>query len=235
MKENKSLVVSEKFYSVQGEGRTVGTPAVFLRLSGCNILCQSESWICDSIEVWKKGKKTPFEQVLTGELFEKLQAGAHLVITGGEPLLHQKAISEYLEWFSHHYFMPVIEIETNGTIVPNHYLQTIVSYWNVSPKLLNSGEAFNKRFKPEAIEVFKHLNTSIFKFVIEKEEDFDDLTKSYLLLLQGSFPKIYLMPAGATQEELLITRPIVVELCKQHCLKFTDRSHIVIWNKKTGV
>ena len=93
MEKINKLPVSEVFYSIQGEGQTMGVPAVFLRLGGCNILCQSESWICDTIEVWRKSKALPFEEVL-GEEYEKLllSKDVHLVITGGEPLLHQKMI-----------------------------------------------------------------------------------------------------------------------------------------------
>ena len=90
-----SLVISEKFYSIQGEGQTMGVPSVFVRLAGCNILCQSDSWTCDSIEVWKKGTKTPFEEVLTEEEVDKLKSGAHLIFTGGEPLL-QDNISKFM-------------------------------------------------------------------------------------------------------------------------------------------
>ena len=56
------LLVSEVFYSLQGEGSTMGIPAVFLRLSGCNLLCDG-AWRCDTIEVWQKGHKTEFEDV----------------------------------------------------------------------------------------------------------------------------------------------------------------------------
>lgn len=238
MKENNQLFVSECFYSIQGEGKTVGTPAVFLRLSGCNILCKSESWICDTIEVWKKGVKTDFDDVFCGRDKAMLRNGAHLVITGGEPLLHQKQIEKFLKWLESFYELnPFVEIETNGTILPNEYLQLRVNQWNVSPKLQNSGEHWDKRFKDNVINVFKDLNTSIFKFVIEKEEDFKDLAQTYMTILdsQKYRSKIYLMPAGENQEQLLKTRQTVVEICKQHCLKFTDRSHIVIWDKKTGV
>lgn len=231
-----NLVISEKFYSIQGEGQTVGTPAVFIRLSGCNILCQSDSWICDSIEVWKKGKKTEFNLVLNEKEISLLRQGCHLIFTGGEPLLHQKSIINYIKWFQERYnFLPIIEFETNGTIIPEDYLQLIVKYWNVSPKLQNSGENWDKRFKPEAINLLKKLKGSIFKFVIEKEEDFEDFSNTYLIMLEQCWEKLYFMPAGENQEKLNITREIVVNLCKEHCIKFTDRTHIVIWNKKTGV
>lgn len=235
--ENKNfLMVSEKFFSIQGEGKTVGTPAVFLRLTGCNLLCQSDSWICDTIEVWKKGQRQLFEQVLTGELFLALKAGAHLVITGGEPMLHQDKITDFLQWFQKGFgWKPVIEIETNGTILPNSYLKMIVDYWNVSPKLTNSGEILEKRVNSEAIKAFNSMSTSIFKFVIEKEEDYEDMFNTFVLTYLLKKNKIYLMPAGENQEQLNKTRNIVVELCKTHRVKYTERLHIVIWNKKTGV
>ena len=33
------LAISEVFYSIQGEGKTMGIPAVFVRLAGCNLMC----------------------------------------------------------------------------------------------------------------------------------------------------------------------------------------------------
>ena len=51
-----TIRVSEYFYSIQGEGLTVGVPAVFLRLQGCNLDCGSSggSWVCDTEAVWNK-------------------------------------------------------------------------------------------------------------------------------------------------------------------------------------
>ena len=229
-----SLQISEKFYSLQGEGQTVGIPAIFIRLTGCNILCKSDSWICDSIEVWRKGVKTDFEDVLSEEEVNKLRLGAHLIFTGGEPLLHQKAIKEYLLSFRNYYgFMPILEFETNGTIMPNEFLVSNVTYWNCSPKLFNSGVLAKKRIKPEVIKFLNTLDNTIFKFVISHEKDIEAIKKDY-----GSFIhafKIVLMPAGETQEELSKVREMVVKAALDNGLRYCDRLHIVIWNKKKGV
>jgi 7-carboxy-7-deazaguanine synthase len=226
------LSISEKFYSIQGEGRTMGFPAIFLRLSGCNLLCKSDDWICDSIEVWKKGIKTTFEDVFDPLDIERLKNGVHLVITGGEPMLHQNQIIEFFKWFrEEHGFKPYIEVETNGTVLPERALYLYINQWNVSPKLLNSGEDFDKRFN---LQVLKTLNgtNSMFKFVIKNELDVIEIFTNYGFLKKQ---KIYLMPAGATQEELNAVRTDVIELCKKYILKYTERLHIVAWNKKTGV
>lgn len=229
-----NLLISEKFYSIQGEGQTMGVPSVFIRLTGCNLLCKSDSWICDSIEVWRKGNRTNFKDVLSEKDIEHLRAGAHLVITGGEPLLHQKQIVEFLKWFSSKYFFPIVEIETNGTIIAEPYLVNVVHHWNVSPKLENSGEPWSKRFNEIALNAFnnKMKGKVIFKFVIEKELDYLEILQEFSIC---DMRKVVLMPAGATQEELAATRPLVAELCKEYNFRYSERLHIGIWNKKTGV
>ena len=118
-----TLYVSELFYSIQGEGQTIGIPAVFLRLTGCNLNC---TW-CDSVEVWRKGNRIAFEDILNEELIDRLRDGAHLVITGGEPMLQAERVGNFIEWIAYtHGFMPIVEIETNGTIRPKSTLISLV-------------------------------------------------------------------------------------------------------------
>lgn len=228
-----SLVVAETFYSIQGEGQTMGVPAVFLRLGGCNLLCKG-SWICDTIEVWQKGKSTIFMQVLSEEYITKLKEGAHLVITGGEPLLQQTAIIEYIKWLWKQKVNPIIEIETNGTIEP-HYslLQNLVSYWNVSPKLANSGMSYDSRVNEIALRKLQSaVGRTIFKFVINDREDFLEIDSDYGFL---DHDKLVLMPAGSTIAQLNRTREMVIELCKVMTTRYCDRLHVVAWNQATGV
>ncbi len=228
----RKLIVAEKFYSLQCEGRSIGVPAVFLRLAGCNLLCKGKGWICDTIEVWQKGEAKFFDQVLEGELVERLRNGAHLVITGGEPLMQQEALVDYLYWFEEFYgFLPYLEIETNGTVVPYAYLLQRVPEWNVSPKLSNSGEPAEKRIVSHVIAIFNALPETIFKFVVQHEGDVQEILQDYDLDMK----KVVLMPAGATREELDAVRLQVVEQAKLLGVRYSDRLHIVIWNQKTGV
>lgn len=230
----KTLIVSETFYSIQGEGQTMGVPAVFLRLAGCNLLCSSPIWVCDTIEVWKKGVSTDFEDVLTLEYVTRLQNGAHLVITGGEPMLYQDKIVEYITWFFQTYnFFPIIEIETNGTIEPITSMFDIVEYWNCSPKLSNSGESASRRINESAIEAISLANNSIFKFVISSESDIKEIFKDYGHIVD--MDRMVLMPAGESQEKLKINREFVANQCIELGVRFSDRLHINIWNLKTGV
>src|ERR1035437_9939805 len=145
----KTLSVSEIFMSIQGEGQTVGTPAYFIRLAGCNLKCgygPEATWICDSIEVWMKGMRMSFEAVIAQLNLDNLRNGAHIVFTGGEPLLQQERISQFIGYLhDEHDCRPIIEIETNSTIAPSFYMRTVVNYWNVSPKLNNSGMKITQR------------------------------------------------------------------------------------------
>lgn len=234
MKKRDSLIISEKFYSLQGEGQTMGVPSIFLRLAGCNILCKGKGWICDSIEVWKKGNKTHFKDVFTKYEVALLKDGVHLILTGGEPLLHQDAILDFFDWFTEEYkFIPTIEVETNGTIQPKWEFACIIDYWNCSPKLSTSGESKDRRIKPDVIKYINQQSDSIFKFVISEERDIDEMCSDYLPLIDKE--KVVLMPAGESQDNLQKTRLMVAEKCIEYQFKYCDRLHIVIWNQKTGV
>ena len=147
MAKKEYLRISEDFYSLQGEGRTMGIPAVFVRLQACNILCKGE-WVCDTIDVWRKGEKSAVikwvEYMSKYHLY--LSKGAHLIFTGGEPLLQQDSIVFAIKYFTRVYgYKPYIEIETNGTIVPSDDLIALVDLFNCSFKLENSGVKFERR------------------------------------------------------------------------------------------
>lgn len=76
------LMVNELFYTIQGEGPDAGRPAIFLRLTGCNLRC----YFCDT--EFEKGQHFTLENVFNEILNQALRNPCRLVvITGGEPLL----------------------------------------------------------------------------------------------------------------------------------------------------
>ena len=232
----KTLSIAEIFYSIQGEGQTVGTPAYFIRLAGCNLKCgygPEATWRCDSIEVWQKGKIMSFDRIAEELDLTTIHKGAHLIFTGGEPLLQQQRIAEFIGYLHDECDCnPIIEVETNATILPNFYLRTLVNYWNVSPKLNNSGMELTRRINIIALRSLSQLNT-MFKFVVSDIEDWDEIVSDYLPHINRS--QIWLMPAADNRQKLERVSEWLVELCKAEVLHFSTRLQIAIWNKTTGV
>jgi len=77
------LLISELFYSIQGESTRAGLPCGFIRLSGCNLRCT----YCDSRYTWDEpGRKMTTDQI-AGWLEDF--PGIMVEITGGEPLLQE--------------------------------------------------------------------------------------------------------------------------------------------------
>lgn len=229
------LMISEMFCdTLQGEGASVGTIATFMRLQGCTLKC---FW-CDTLTVWPNGNEYTFEEIFqmweNVDLIDKLQQGQHLVLTGGSPLKQQQQLIHFIGQFNKRYgFKPYIEVENEVVLQPDPYLISLVDQWNNSPKLSNSGMKKLIRHKPQLLQQMSRLNNTWFKFVIDCQEDWQEIIDDFLPYI--SKQQIILMPQGQTQEELNITRPIVAELAIKHGVRFTDRLHVTIWNKQTGV
>ncbi len=103
MKRTDTYRINEIFYSLQGEGYHTGTPAVFLRFSGCNRACA----FCDT-------DFAAYREMTADEIAEACAAfpARHLVCTGGEPLLQLD--SDLLRILKGRGFY--VQIETNGSL-----------------------------------------------------------------------------------------------------------------------
>lgn len=240
---SKELLVSEQFYSIQGEGMTTGRPANFLRLAKCNLMCggagteqdgklhNGATWRCDTIEVWSVGLARSFDSIISF-----MEPCNRLIITGGEPLMHDAKICEFLEYLYHESyknFPKFIEVETNGTIKPSPKLIDYVQQWNVSPKLANSGVKDRIRFKPDVINFFANEDNPgerQFKFVVTTEADLVEVDDFALPPYM-----VWLMPGADNQDDLNRLHTQVAEWAKARRYNFSNRLHIALWNKKTGV
>ena len=229
-----NLKISEVFYSIQGEGKTIGTPSVFISLKGCNLLCKGD-WECDAIDVWKNGnelKKNEFSTIMK-KYIHKLEEGSHLIFSGGEPLMQQQEIIEAINDFKLVYnFKPFIEIETNGTIMPTHDLIGLVDLFNCSFKLNNSGIDYDDRIK---IDVLKKLNSldTIFKIVIYPVEDYDE-AEIIFNAVNIDKKNIYLMPPANSFSELSRRSQHVASICIDKGVNFTTRLQLILYNKTSG-
>ena len=162
--------VIEKFVSIDGEGKTAGELAVFIRFAGCNLRCR---W-CDTRYSWECDNQT---QLLTKEEIVSYIKGSkvkNVTLTGGEPLLVPH-IEELLALL-HEDDSLTVHIETNGSVSIKDWkeafpkLEFVVDY-----KLPLSG--MFDRMKIENL----HAVTSddVYKFVIAGSQD---LNAAYRIL-----------------------------------------------------
>ena len=229
------LPITELFYSVQGEGRFAGFPAVFVRLKFCNLGC---SW-CDTRFSWDKDRIEPGEQLTITEIADRAArlrpaagtkpADVHVVLTGGEPMLHQAGIPRLVEAFRLHGFS-FFEIETNGTIVPTDGMLEAISWWNCSPKLSNNSLSADVNLVPEALRRIASGGKADFKFVVRSEEDVLELVRT----IQPHLPPgaIWLMPEGTTARRQLELTPEIMSLCVKYGYRFSPRLHILAWGNE---
>ncbi len=223
------IPISEIFYSIQGEAKTAGVPAVFLRFAGCDVGCV---W-CDTREVWMRGK--PMKKGEVVKLVKNLSdENIHLIITGGEPLIYNEFINELCIEVINNF--KLIEIETSATRVPFGFISISEKvFFNTSPKLKNSKVRKEKRINESAIRFFLESKKAIFKFVVENEDDVIEIINDFIKPFSIPNELVYLMPQSQSREEFIKRSLIVVELCKKYKFNFSPRLQLIIWDRATGV
>lgn len=234
---NFSLAVSEFFSeTIQGEGASVGVPAAFLRLQGCTQNCV----FCDSKAVWRYGNRYSFTKLFElmegANLIQQLKSGTHLVLTGGSPLKQQKQLLNFIVAFITRYdFKPFIEIENEAVLMPDSKLISFIDQWNNSPKLENSKNSKKLRYQPEVLKFLSELENSWFKFVVTDEESWSEIKTDFIDTELVDKYQIILMPEGENREQLAKTRELTADIAIREGVRYSERQHIVLWDKKTGV
>ena len=190
--------LSEIFYSLQGEGPTVGRPAIFVRLSKCNRSCKG----CDSPQ------KDRIEEVETSSVISRIQnylktyPNSRIIFTGGEPLLQPTAISEIMNGLPGQLF----DIETNGTINNQEELFKRFNIMVISPKkdCFTSSKDRNE-FITNWLKISDSGRKNIyFKFVVGNlpwaflEAEIKDMFENTSL----NPSRTWLMPAGDNNQKL---------------------------------
>jgi len=252
------IPVVEKFLSIQGEGRRVGHPSVFLRLGGCNLRCQGFGVGYDVNGEAKKGcdswfgvdpgfRKnwsiyTQFNELVhdldtIGLNIDKSEK-PDLVITGGEPTIHwnnpefQKLLVYYISRQVN------ITIESNASLNLNFtkpYQKNIA--FSMSVKLSNSGEPEHKRINIDAItNILENAPSSYFKFVVDKANGSQIMDEINSILDQVPYyADVFLMPLGDTKEKVQENAEYVANECVKYNFIYSPREHINIWDNKQGV
>ena len=183
------LPVMESFYTIQGEGFYQGNAAYFIRLAGCDVGC---FW-CDVKDSWDASKHPvkPIDEIVRDvkESIYSVRDNAIVVITGGEPLLHNLELltaALKAEGFK-------TNIETSGS-------SSLSGNWNwicVSPK----------KFKATIKEVLEKANE--LKVVIFNKSDFEWAENNAHFVSEDC--KLYLQPEWDKSSEIL---PLMIEYIK---------------------
>lgn len=151
------LRITEIFYSLQGETRTVGLPTVFVRLTGCPLRCQ----YCDTAYAFTGGTMHSIPDILA----EVAQYQAHYVtVTGGEPLAQKNCLPLLSALCDQGY---EVSLETSGAISMVGVDPRVVKVMDI--KTPASGEAAKNRWDNLALLDSKDQ----LKVVICNREDYE--------------------------------------------------------------
>ena len=230
------MLISEIFYSVQGEGSLIGTPSVFVRTSGCNLRC---GWCDTPYASWKpEGNEMSVAAILEAV---NQHPTRFVVVTGGEPMIAKEMallLSRLREAGKH------ITIETAGTIAPDGVACDLAS---ISPKLAHStpddalaGKAWVEkherlRLQPEVLRAWCSAYAFQLKFVVASEADVEEV-RAVVDSIGVPVPpeNILLMPEGIKPEVLRLRQAWLVEVCKQTGWRYSPRLHIDLFGNQRG-
>jgi 7-cyano-7-deazaguanosine (preQ0) biosynthesis protein QueE len=227
-----TLVVSEVFGPTwQGEGPSIGRRAGFVRLGRCNLSC---SW-CDSAFTWNWDRFDPAVELqrrsVDGVLAELDSMGIErVVVTGGEPLLQQRALAQLIGSCRARGWR--VEVETAGTLAPIPALTEAVGQWNVSPKLANSGVAVERRRKPDVLRALQATDRAAFKFVVTQPTDLEEVDQ---LVTECGLRNVWIMPEGTDAVTVVARLQELADPVLARGWNLTPRLHILIWGDRRGV
>jgi 7-carboxy-7-deazaguanine synthase len=230
--------VAEIFHSIQGEGKLVGMPSVFVRASGCNLRCV---WCDTPYASWHpEGPELSIADIVrqVHEFDCK-----HVVLTGGEPMIMPEIeqLASVLRVAGHH-----ITIETAATV----FKPIACDLFSLSPKLSNStphdresgrfADAHERqRIRPDVVQQFIDLALSNghdfqLKFVVSNLTDLEEIDALLSRVGQWSPGDVLLMPEGVDLDTQRSRAGWVGEVCKRRGFRFCPRLHIELYGNRRG-
>lgn len=224
-----SVVVAEVFGpTFQGEGPSTGRQAMFVRLGGCNLSC---TW-CDTPYTWdasrfdlrKELTRVPVNSVLA----RVAESRAPLtVVTGGEPLLHQRTPgwTPLVQGLAD---LGDVEVETNGTVLPTVPSLNTVTRWNVSPKLAHAGGTPADRIRRHVLRELAETGRAVFKFVVRDDDDLDHV-QGVVTAAGIRAHHVWIMPEGVTPEVLMARGSALADPVLARGWNLTQRMHVFLW------
>jgi organic radical activating enzyme len=250
--------LTEKFLSIQGEGRYAGVPSYFLRTGGCNLRCPGfgaeyevdggrrfgcDTWFAVDRDFASRWIAVESPDELLKELdetFEGIGYLPHVVITGGEPLIYagDPAFYGVVEGLVGRGIR--VTFETNGTVAPDFVGHPAYSSctFALSVKLSNSGEPKERRFRPRVLEeIASGAGEAFLKFTLDRSSIESGAAIEEIGEIRHILPglEVYCMPMGESLEAIRRNDQAVFGFCIRQNFRYSDRLHIRIFDTTVGV
>ncbi len=213
--QNKTLRITEIFFSIQGESSFIGIPTVFIRLTGCPLRCH----YCDTEYAFSGGSLLSIEQIFNQTSVYNTN---HVTVTGGEPLAQENAsvLLNYLLKAGY-----IVSVETSGAIDVSNLNPDIIKIMDL--KTPASGEE-NKNLYSN-IQYLNH-NDEV-KFVICDQNDYvwsKKMIKDYNLTGRC---RVLFSPSSQQYSATHLANQIVED---QLPVRFQIQLHKILWNDAAG-
>lgn len=211
-----SLRITEIFYSLQGETRTVGLPTVFIRLTGCPLRCT----YCDTTYAFTGGKLMKLESII--QTVEDYQP-RYVTVTGGEPLAQPNCLILLNQLCNRKY---EVSLETSGAMDISKIDSRVVIVMDL--KTPTSGE-MNKNL----VHNFDYLKpTDQLKFVICNRDDYDWSKQQLLQYNLAERFQILFSPSYQEMDAALLANWILEDHLS---VRLQIQLHKYLWGDKPGV
>ena len=210
------LRITEIFFSLQGEARTVGLPTVFIRLTGCPLRCS----YCDTTYSFTGGEK----YTLTAIMQQVADYGAKYVcVTGGEPLAQPNCLPLLTALCDAGY---QVSLETSGALDVSLVDRRVSKV--VDLKTPDSGEAHRNLY-----ENMQHLTANDqIKFVICSRQDYQWAKfKIDEFQLNQRVSDVLLSPSHQQQDPRELAEWILAD---KLAVRLQVQLHKYLWNNEAG-
>ena len=212
----ESLRVTEIFYSLQGESRTVGWPTVFIRLTGCPLRCL---W-CDSAYAFSGGTRLTVADIQSEVAAYRPR---FVCVTGGEPLAQPGCLVLLDALVEAGYS---VSLETSGSLDVSAVNPRVIKVLDLKPP--GSGEEAANRY-----ENLAYLQPADqVKFVIRDELDYRWASEK---LKEHRLPErceVLFSPVAGEQDPTALAERILADRLD---VRFQMQLHKHLWGDRTGV